>query len=111
VASYNPIFAEERRQKRQKLLAATEKGLKKIAKEVSRRTKTPFDKAEIGKKVGNVINRYKVGKHFAVMIEDGASSFSPKEKSIRRESELDGIYVIRTSESAERICAEGTVRR
>ena len=105
-----PILAEERRKKREKLLSATQKGLEKIATEVARRTKTPLDKAEIGKKVGKTINRYKVGKHFAVMIEDGAFSFSRKEESIRCESELDGIYVIRTSESAERISAEDTVR-
>lgn len=110
VACYNPILAEERRKKRQKLLTATEKGLEKIAKEVARRTKTPLDKAEIGKKVGKVINRYKVGKHFEITIGNGAFSFSRKEESIRRESDLDGIYVIRTSEPAERISAEDTVR-
>ena len=101
VACYNPILAEERRKKRGKLLAATEKGLEKIAKEVARRTKTPLDKAEIGKKVGKVINHYKVGKHFEITIGDGAFSFSRKEESIRRESDLDGIYVIRTSEPAD----------
>jgi len=110
VACYNPILAEQRREKREKLLAATEKGLEKIAREVARRTKTPLDKAEIGKKVGKGINRYKVGKHFAVIIEDGVFSFSRKEETIRRESELDGIYVIRTSEPAKRISAEDTVR-
>jgi transposase len=110
VACYNPILAKERREKRERLLAATEEGLEKIAKEVARRTKTPLDKAEIGKKVGKVINRYKVGKHFALAIYDGAFSFSRKEETIRRESELDGIYVIRTSEPAERISAEDTVR-
>ena len=110
VACYNPILAEERRKKRGKLLAATEKGLEKIAKEVARRTKTPLDKAEIGKKVGKVINHYKVGKHFEITIGDGAFSFSRKEESIRRESDLDGIYVIRTSEPAERISAEDMVR-
>jgi transposase len=110
VACYNPILAEERRQKREKLLAATEKGLEKIVREVARRTKTPLDKAEIGKKVGKVINRYKVGKHFTIMIDDGAFSFSRKEESIRRESDLDGLYVIRTSEPSERISAEDTVR-
>jgi len=59
--------------------------------------------------VGKVINRFKVGKHFTIMIDDGTFSFSLKEESIRRESDLDGIYVIRTSESAERISAEDTV--
>ena len=110
VACYNPLLAEERRQKREKLLAATEKGLEKIVKEVARRTKTPLDKAEIGKKVGKVINRFKVAKHFTIMIDDGAFSFSRKEESIHRESDLDGIYVIRTSEPAERMSAEDAVR-
>ena len=110
VACYNPLLAGQRREKREKLLAASEKGLERIAREVARRTKTPLNKAEIGKKVGKVVNRYKVGKHFAVMIEDGAFSFSRKHEAIRRESELDGIYVIRTSESSDRISAEDTVR-
>jgi transposase len=110
VACYNPLLAEQRREKREKLLAATEKVLERIAMEVARRTKTPLDKAEIGKKVGKVLNRYKVGKHFAVMIEDGAFSFSRNQEAIRRESALDGIYVIRTSEPRERISAEDTVR-
>ena len=110
VACYNPLLAEQRRNKREKLLAATEKGLVRIATEVARRTKTPLDKGEIGKKVGKVLNRYKVGKHFAMMIEDGAFSFSRKQEAIRRESELDGIYVIRTSEPGDRISAEDTVR-
>jgi len=48
-------------------------------------------------------------KHFEIAIDDGAFSFSRKEESIRRESDLDGIYVIRTSEPAERISAEDTV--
>jgi transposase len=110
VACYNPLLAEERRRKREKLLAATERGLEKIVKEVARRTRTPLDKAAIGRKVGKVINRFKVEKHFAIMIEDGFFSFSRQEESIRRESELDGLYVIRTSEPAERISAEDTVR-
>jgi transposase len=110
VACYNPILAKERKNKRDRLLAATEKELQKIAREVARRTRTPLDKAEIGKKVGKVINRYKVAKHFTVEIADGAFSFSLKQESIARESQLDGIYVIRTSEPADRLSAQDTVR-
>lgn len=110
VACYNPILAEERRRKREDLLGATEKELEKIARQVARRTNKPLDKAETGKKVGKVINRFKVGKHFKVMIQDGAFSFTRKKESIGREKELDGIYVIRTSESAKRISAEDVVR-
>jgi len=110
IACYNPLLAHERRQKRERLLAATEKELERIAKEVARRTKTPLDKGEIGKKVGKVLNRHNVGKHFKLEIKDGAFSFQRKSEAIEKESELDGIYVIRTSESVDQISAEDTVR-
>jgi hypothetical protein len=71
VACFNPILAERRRRKRDALLAATEAQLARIAAEVGRRTKTPLRKAEIGVKAGKVLNKYKVGKHFALSIEDG----------------------------------------
>jgi transposase len=110
VACFNPLLAEERQRKRQELLAATEKELQRIAKAVARRTRTPLGKEEIGKKVGRVINRFKVGKHFTVTIAEGTFSFVRNEMLIHREEALDGIYVIRTSESAERLSAEDTVR-
>jgi transposase len=110
VACYNPLLADERRRKREELLAATEQSLARIEREVARRTKTPLDKGRIGQKVGRVLDRYKVGKHFELWIDDGAFRYARREASIRRESELDGIYVIRTSEPADRLCAADTVR-
>ena len=110
IACYNPLLAEERRRKRQALLKATEADLDKIVREVARRTKTPLDKAEIGKKVGKVLHHYKMGKHFELTIEDSTFHYARREDSIRSESELDGIYVIRTSEPVERLSAEDTVR-
>ncbi len=110
IACYNPLLAEERRRKREALLEATEQELTRITKEVARRTKTPLTQGEIGKKVGKVINRFKMGKHFELAIDDGAFSFNRREEQIRKEAELDGIYVIRTSEPAERLSAEDTVR-
>jgi len=110
VACYNPLLATQRRRKRQELLAATEKGLAAIAREVARRTKKPLQDGEIGQKVGRVINRFKMAKHFTVNIADGVFSFARNEESILREGHLDGIYVIRTSEPAQRISAEDTVR-
>ncbi len=110
IACFNPLLADERRRKRNELLEATEKDLQKIAGQVARRTKTPLSKAEIGVKVGKVINRRKMGKHFQLSIDDNEFSFSRKEESIRREEALDGIYVIRTSEPKEQISAEDTVR-
>ena len=110
VACFNPLLAEERRRKRQALLEATEKELERISKHVARRTQAVLGKDEIGKKVGKVIDRFKVGKHFRLTIEEGHFSFVRDEEKIRREEALDGIYVIRTSEPAERLSAEDAVR-
>jgi hypothetical protein len=110
VACFNPLLAEERRRKREELLLATEQLLGGIVAEVERRTNTPLSKVEIAEKVGRKKNRYKVGKHFDVTIEDGHFSFARKEAEIRRETELDGIYVIRTSEPGERLSAPDAVR-
>ena len=110
VACFNPLLAEERRRKRNELLDATENLLEKIRSEVQRRTKTPLSAAKIGQKVGKLINRHKVGKHFEVAIEDGHFSFCRRTEAIKREAELDGLYVIRTSESKQNLSADDTVR-
>jgi len=110
VACFNPLLAEERARKRQELLLATEKKLQGIAREVDRRTKTPLLKEEIALKVGRVINRYKVGKHFSLHFEDGVFRWERDQDAIEREAALDGMYVIRTSEPKRRLSAEDTVR-
>lgn len=111
VACFNPLLAEERRRKRRELLEATEKDLAKIAAQVKRRTRTPLPQAEIGVKAGKVLNRYKVAKHFSLTIADGVFAWRRREDSIRREGEMDGVYVVRTSEPAHRCSTEDTVRR
>jgi transposase len=110
VVCHNPLLEEERRRKRQELLAATEKRLTKMAQEVARRTKTPLTSAEIGLKVGKVLGRYKVGKHFDCRIGEGSFAWRRRQDSIEQEERLDGIYVLRTSELSERLTAEDTVR-
>ena len=69
---HNPLLAEERARKRQELLESTEKKLTKISKQVERRTQKPLPAAEIGVKVGKVLGRYKMAKHFEYTIEDEA---------------------------------------
>ena len=110
VACWNPFLAEERRRKRGELLAATERELEKVVREVGRRTRSPLGKDEIGKKVGKVIGRYRMGKHFILAIGEGSFSYQRKEAKIGEEEALDGIYVVRTSEPAERLSAADTVR-
>ena len=110
VVCYNPLLAEDRKRTREQLLAATEARLGKIAAEVGRRTKTPLLADEIGLKVGKVINRHKVGKHFILTIEDNLLRFERDQQSIEHEARLDGIYIIRTSEKKAALSAEDTVR-
>jgi len=84
--------------------------LTKIAKDVARRKKKLLTAAEIGLKVGKVLGRYKVGKHFDCRIGEGSFTWSRRQDSIDQEAKLDGIYVLRTSEPVERLTAEDTVR-
>jgi transposase len=110
VACFNPMLEERRRRKRESLLVATEREFTRIAAEVARRRKKPLRKAEIGVKTGRVLNKYKVGKHFALTIEDGRFSWQRKREEIEEEAALDGIYVIRSSEPAEDLSADDAVR-
>jgi transposase len=107
---HNPVLEEQRQRKRQALLEATEKSLQKISQEVARRKNKPLTSAEIGVKIGKVLGRYKVGKHFECSIGEGSFAWSRRAESIAQEEKLDGIYVLRTSEPAERLSAEETVR-
>jgi transposase len=110
MACFNPLLAEERKRKRRELLDETEQALEKISNEVKRRTKKPLSAAEIGTKVGKMINRFKMGKHFELSITDGQFSYARRADAIEREAELDGIYVIRTSESKQSLSTEDAVR-
>ena len=110
VACFNPLLEERRRRKRESLLLATEKQFARIAAEVARRRKKPLTKAEIGVKTGKVLNKYKVGKHFTLTIEDGRFSWQRKQAEIKEEAALDGIYVIRSSEPAKDLSADDAVR-
>jgi transposase len=110
VACYNPQLAEQRRQKRQELLAATQAELEALATSVARPSKKPETAAEIGVRAGKIVNHYKVAKHFKLTIRDGHLEWSRKQPEITNEEMLDGIYVIRTSEPAERLSAADSVR-
>jgi hypothetical protein len=107
---FNPLLAEERRRKREDLLVSTEKELKKLAAAVARRTRTPMSAKEIALRAGKQQNRFKMGKHFRLTIADGQFQWQRDEQSIEQEKKLDGIYVVRTSEPADRLSSEDAVR-
>jgi hypothetical protein len=106
----NPLLADERARKREELLAATEKELATIAAATTRERRPLRGAAPIGVRVGRVMNRYKVAKHFELTITDESFTYARKHEQICAEAALDGLYVIRTDVPAEQMSAEQTVR-
>jgi transposase len=108
VACRNPELAKLRALKRESLLAATEENLAKIKARVQAgKLRAP---EQIGLRVGQVINQYKVAKHFELSIDENALSYVRKHESIAAEAALDGIYIIRTSVPAAQMDASTCVR-
>ena len=110
VACYNPQLEERRRNKRAALPAKTEETLAKLQRAVERRHKKPMLRDEIGLKAGRVLHRWKMGKHFRLTIGDGQFAWTKRLEAIAEEENLDGIYVIRTSEKKRTMSAEDSVR-
>jgi hypothetical protein len=105
----NPLLAEERRRKRAELLAATERDLSRIKLAVERKRNPLRGRAEIGLKVGAVLDQHKMAKHYELTIDDASFAWRRKEDAIAAEAQLDGIYVIRTNVPKEDLTAEQTV--
>jgi len=106
----NPALAAERTRKRQELLEATEKDLAVIAKAVARPGKPLRGADQIGLRVGKVIGRHKVAKHFCIEITDDSFRYERNRQAIAAEAVLDGFYVVRTSLPRHTLDAEQTVR-
>jgi transposase len=108
IACRNRELAKLRAHKRQDMLQATEKDLEKIAARVEAGRLSGQD--DIGLKVGKIINKYKMAKHFDLDIKNDAFSFQRKSDGIAAETALDGIYVIRTSVSTVQMNSADCVR-
>jgi hypothetical protein len=97
IACRNPLLAAERARKRDDLLHATEQELETIAA-ATRRAKRPLQgQDQIGLRVGKVLGRSKVGKHFQLTITASSFAYQRNETVIQHEAGLDGLYVIRTN--------------
>ena len=95
VVRRNGDLTKLRAHKREELLSATESELSKIAKAVAR-AKKPLEAAQIGGRVGEVIGRYEMARHFELDIKDGGFAFRRKQDEIAREAALDGVSVVRS---------------
>jgi hypothetical protein len=110
VVCYNPILAQERAGKRQQLLQATEKLLGAVVEATRRAKRRLKGKDKIGLRVGKLLNRYKVAKHFILDIREEGFSYRRDEEKIAAEAKLDGLYVIRTSVASQELSSESAVR-
>ena len=106
----NPLLAEERARKREDLLRATEALLDPIVAATTREKRRLKGEDKIGVRVGKVVGKYKMAKHFELDIEEDAFGYRRKPESIAAEAALDGLYVVRTSLPAGELGAEGAVR-
>ena len=101
VVCRNPALAAERAHKRAELLAATAAELDKVVAATTRQRRPLRGAAEIGLRVGKVVGKFKMGKHFVCDIGDESFSYRRDEESIAAEAALDGLYVLRTNVGAE----------
>jgi hypothetical protein len=107
VVCRNPLLGAERARKRTELLAATQTELDKVVAAVQ--AGRPADPATIGVKVGRVLGRFKMAKHFTLDIAEGRFAYALNQPAIDAEAALDGIYVVRTSMAASELGAAGVV--
>jgi hypothetical protein len=107
VVCRNPLLGAERARKRTELLAATETELDKVIASVQAGRLRAAGK--IGVRVGRVLGRFKMAKHFTLDISDGHLAYARNQPAIHAEAALDGIYVVRTSVSASQLDATGLI--
>ena len=113
VVCFNPLLAEKRAKKREDMLVATEKELAKVAAMVERGASGGRaglkGAAAIGERVGRVVNKYEMAKHFTRTVTDTSFTYARNEGSIAKEAALDGFYVLRTNVPKERLDSPGVV--
>ncbi|MGH8512208.1 MAG: IS1634 family transposase [Gammaproteobacteria bacterium] len=106
----NPLLAEDRTRQREALLQATERELAKIAAATQRSQRALKGQARIGLRVGKVIGRFKMAKHFKLTLTEDRFAYERDTQGIHEEAALDGLYVIRTSVPKETLETQQTVR-
>jgi transposase len=104
IACRNPALARQRAEKRGDLIAATARELDKVATMVA--AGRLEGAGAIGVRAGKVADKYKVAKHFDLVIGEASFAFEVNAERVAAEAALDGLYVIRTS-VAEADMADG----
>jgi len=103
IACRNPALATERARRRLALLDATDLELATIAAAVDAGRLAGAGK--IGIRIGKVIGKYKMAKHYTLSITDSTFTFGRDQSAIDAEAALDGLYVIRSCVPTEQMTA------
>ena len=123
IACRNKELGKQRAHKRKALLDATVKELESVrlmveqarlkrekAKKKSTKRGRFEGKDRIGVRIGKIINKYKMAKHFILNIRDDGFDFHIDEAKVAAEAALDGLYVVRTSVAQQCMSAQDAVR-
>jgi transposase len=108
VVCKNPALAQDRARKREELLLATERELDKVVE--AGKAGRLKSKDGTGLRVGKIVGRFKVGKHFKFDITDTSFGYQRDAEGIAAEAALDGLYVIRTSVEEGKLDSQEVVR-
>ena len=81
-----------------------------IVKATTRAKRPLRGKDKIAMRVGKVIGKYKMAKHFHLDITDTSFSYRRNAEAIEAEAALDGLYIVRTSLTADELDAEAAVQ-
>ena len=111
VVCRNPLLARSRAYKREELLKATEADLEKIRVAVHRAKRPLRGRDLIGLKIGRIIDKHKMAKHFDLEIEDSNFTYARRTEQITKEASIDGIYVVRAKVTTETFSATELVER
>ena len=106
-ATKSPEVAQRRRQRYARHRQAIDQQLEHLRQRIQRGRL--YGKEHIGVRVGKVLNKYKVGKHFQLHIEEDRFDFEIDPEKVQAEAALDGLYVVRTSLPKETLDAAQTV--
>ena len=110
VVCRNPLLAEERERKREELIAAAEQKFETVRAATRRQKRRWRDRDKINYRLGRVLASSKVAKYFRWDITAEGLEYERNQQAIERDEVLDGVYVIRTSLSQEKLKATEAVR-
>jgi transposase len=109
VVCRNPRLAQERARKREDMTATLEEQLTKVQAAVQRKRNPLQGQDAIGVRVGKVLGKSKVAKYITVSIEDDSFHFERDLARMRKDTVLDGLYVVRTSLEQKELEADEVV--